>query len=106
MLYDDTTLYAHWTYIGGSGGGSSTTAYTITFNVNGGTVSEASRSVRSGTAIGTLPTATRDGYTFGGWFTAASGGTEVTSTTTATKNVPSTPIGQRRPPRKRRRVGL
>jgi len=87
VLYDDTTLYAHWTYIGGSGGGSSTTAYTITFNVNGGTVSEASRSVRSGTAIGTLPTATRDGYTFGGWFTAASGGTEVTSTTTATKNV-------------------
>lgn len=92
VLYGDTTFYAHWTYTGGSGGsggGSNTTAntYTITFDASGGKASEASRPVKSGKAIGTLPTVTRDGYTFGGWFTAASGGTEVTSTTTATKNV-------------------
>ena len=30
---------------------------------------------------GTLPTPTRSGYTFDGWFTAASGGTEIISTT-------------------------
>ena len=30
---------------------------------------------------GTLPTPTRTGYTFAGWYTAASGGTKVTNTT-------------------------
>ncbi len=86
-LYGNTTLYAHWTYTGGGGSNTIANTYTITFDASGGTASEASRLVKSGAAIGTLPTATRDGYTFGGWFTAASGGTKVTSTTTATKNV-------------------
>ena len=33
-----------------------------------------------GLMYGTLPIATRTGYTFGGWWTAASGGTQITST--------------------------
>ncbi len=32
-----------------------------------------------GMKYGTLPTATRTGYTFGGWWTASSGGTQITS---------------------------
>jgi uncharacterized repeat protein (TIGR02543 family) len=35
-------------------------------------------------AMGVLPTLTREGYTFKGWFTAASGGTQVTSGTVMT----------------------
>ena len=55
--------------------------YTLTFNANGGTVSEGSRRVTYGAAYGTLPTPSRSGYTFYGWFTAASGGSQVSSGT-------------------------
>ena len=34
-----------------------------------------------GSAYGTLATTSRTGYTFAGWFTAASGGTQVTAAT-------------------------
>ncbi len=62
--------------------------YTVTFNPNGGTVSEASRSVASGTAVGALPTPTRSGsYSFDGWYTAASGGTQISASTTVNANV-------------------
>ena len=62
--------------------------YTVTFNPNGGTVSETSRSVASGTAVGTLPTPTRSGsYSFDGWYTAASGGTQISVGTTVSANV-------------------
>lgn len=36
--------------------------------------------------VGTLPTPTRTGYTFQGWYTAASGGTKITSTTAVTSD--------------------
>ncbi len=55
--------------------------YTLTFNANGGTVSEGSRMVTYGAVYGTLPTPSRSGYTFNGWFTAASGGSQVSSGT-------------------------
>ncbi len=54
---------------------------TITFNANGGSVSEVSREISRGTAIGALPTPTRTGFIFLGWFTAQSGGAEVTANT-------------------------
>ncbi len=38
--------------------------------------------VETGSTYGTLPTPTRDGYTFDGWYTSASGGTKVTSDST------------------------
>ena len=66
------TLYAHW----------STGAYMVTFDANGGNVSTASKSVVYGTTYGTLPTPTRAGYNFNGWYTAKSGGTKITSGST------------------------
>lgn len=52
----------------------STPTYTVTYNANGGTVSPASASVSAGGSV-TLPTPSRSGYTFAGWYTASSGGT-------------------------------
>ncbi len=92
-ITSDLTLYAHWSSnssssgVGGSSGGGgdyippSTTHYTVTFDANGGTTSTSYAKVASGSPIGTLPTATREGYTFLGWYTASSGGTEITAST-------------------------
>ncbi len=66
------TLYAHW----------SAKSYTVTFNANGGSVSQGSKTVYYGSTYDDLPTPTRTGYTFVGWYTAASGGSKVTSSTT------------------------
>jgi len=55
--------------------------YTITFNPNGGTVSQPSATTDTNSKLTTLPTPTRRGYAFSGWFTAASGGTKITTTT-------------------------
>ena len=69
------TLYARWTV----------NTYTVTFNANGGSVSTTSRSVTYDSTYGTLPTPTRTGYGFNGWYTAASGGSKVESGTKVTK---------------------
>ena len=66
-----TVIYAHWKEI----------YYTLTFNPNGGTVDVPSASMRLAQPYGTLPTPTRDHYNFDGWFTAADGGSQVSSTT-------------------------
>lgn len=58
-----------------------TNSYTLTYNPNGGTCATASKSIKYGEAYGTLPTPSRTGYTFNGWFTAASGGTQVSAST-------------------------
>lgn len=65
------TLYAVW----------QANSYTVTFNANGGTTPTASKSVTYDSTYGTLPTPTRAGYRFDGWFTAASGGSQVVSST-------------------------
>ena len=54
-------------------------SYTLFFNANGGTVTEQNRNVKSGVAYGTLPTPSRSGYRFDGWYTAQSGGSAVSS---------------------------
>lgn len=56
--------------------------WTITFNANGGSVSQTSKGVTRKSAYGDLPTPTRTGYTFAGWYTAASGGSKVTASST------------------------
>ena len=61
--------------------------YTLTFNANGGSVSKPSISAKKGSKWGTLPTPTRSGYTFSGWYTAASGGTKVTASSKASANL-------------------
>lgn len=72
------TVYAHW----------QSYTYTVTYDANGGSVSPASKNVTYGDTYGTLAKPTRDGYDFAGWYTAASGGTKITSSTkvTATSN--------------------
>ena len=69
------TLYAHWT----------ANNYTLTYNNNGGTGCT-SKKITYNSTYGTLCTPTRTGYTFQGWYTAASGGTRVTASTLLTSN--------------------
>ena len=68
----DQTLYAHW----------SARDYLVTFNANGGSVTPTSKTVTYASTYETLPTPTRSNYSFDGWYTAASGGTKVTSSST------------------------
>lgn len=66
----DVVLYARWERV----------LVKVTFDANGGTASETSKYIGLGENY-TLPTATRDYYTFAGWYTEKTGGTKVTSQT-------------------------
>lgn len=50
---------------------------TVTFDPNGGSVSPTSMEVSTPESYDTLPTPTRDGYVFEGWYTERDGGREV-----------------------------
>ena len=69
------TYYAHFA--------TTTLKYRVHFDAttNGGDCATENSYVEPGTAIGSLPTATKYGYTFSGWFTEATGGTQLTATT-------------------------
>ena len=54
-----------------------TIKYTVTYDANGGDCGQTVGYATSAATAVTLPTPTRSGYTFKGWFTAASGGTRV-----------------------------
>lgn len=60
---------------------------TVTFNANGGSVSEGTRNVENGNKVGTLPVPQRVGYRFDGWFTESTGGVEVTKDTIINSDV-------------------
>lgn len=62
-------------------------SYIVTWNANGGTVSPTSVSKTHGSTLGTLPTATRTGYTFKGWSTSKTGPVNISTTTKVTANV-------------------
>ena len=71
----DITLTAKWNI----------NKYTVTFDPNGGNeLAEADKTkvVKIGEAYGELPTPTRKGYNFAGWYTEAEEGTVVTADTT------------------------
>lgn len=53
----------------------------ITYNANGGTLTEQEKYVPVGQPCGSLPTPTKSGYTFKGWYTQATGGNEITADT-------------------------
>ena len=84
------------------------TEYTITFDANGGSVNPASAQTTDGKLV-SLPTPGYAGHIFQGWFTAATGGTQVTTDTVFTADVtiyaqwkaesstPSTPTGPGKP---------
>ena len=52
--------------------------FTVSFNANEGIVNESSKTVVYGSTYGSLPTPTRDYYTFDGWYTAKDGGDKIT----------------------------
>ena len=56
-------------------------SYNVYFNANGGTVNTSSKQVANGQTYGVLPTPAWSGYNFLGWYTASSGGTQVTANT-------------------------
>ena len=78
MGYQNTTLTANYTL----------QRKTITFNANGGSVSTPSATVDCGGKLSSLPTPTREGYIFDGWFDAQTGGNAVTTSTVFTSSMP------------------
>ena len=67
----DLRLYAQWT----------ARKYTVYFNANGGSVKTRSKTVTYGGKYGSLPSGSRKGYRLSGWWTAKSGGSQVTANT-------------------------
>ena len=65
-------------------------SYLVTFDPNGGKVSQESTAVTINKPYGTLPTPNRTGYSFAGWYTEKIGGTKVTETTTVGNDPPTT----------------
>ena len=76
VVTGNVTYYAHWT----------ANTYTVSYNANGGS-SNSSVNKTHGSTLGTLPTPSRTGYSFDGWYTAVSGGSKVSTSTTVTGNV-------------------
>lgn len=72
----DITYYAHW----------SANQYVITFNANGG-IGGTDKKLAYDTTLGALPEPTHDSFDFGGWWTATSGGTQVSASTKVTGDV-------------------
>lgn len=70
---ENLNFYAKWT----------ANTYTVTFDANGGSVSQTSAVTVAG-KLTSLPTPTYDGYNFLGWFTQKDGGDKVTTETVFT----------------------
>lgn len=68
---EDATVYAHWTVV--------TVTYTITFDANGGSCGTVSLETGPDGRLPSLPTATREGYAFTGWYTLAESGDRVST---------------------------
>lgn len=78
VFADETpvTLYARWAQ-----------AVTVTFDANGGSCSTKSKVIDKGAAYGTLPTASRSGHAFDGWYTEPEGGEKVDGSTVFERDV-------------------
>ena len=66
-ISQDHTLIAHW----------NPKTVTVTFDPNGGSAEEMTKVVTVGGKYGKLPTASKMGHTFSGWYTSPEGGTRV-----------------------------
>lgn len=78
----EVTLYALWAV-----------NYSVSLDANGGQLASGdptSLTVYAGGTYPTLPTPTRDGYTFDGWYTAADNGTKVAAGDTVTNTAAHT----------------
>lgn len=69
----DATLYAVW----------QANTYTVTYDSQGGTTVSSTTETYNN-KYGTMPTTTKTGYVFNGWYTSETGGTRITSTSTMT----------------------
>lgn len=76
IINGNVTLYAHWREY-----------CKVTFNGNGGTVSEKERWVEPDTVLGALPGASRQYYNLKGWFTGTNGGTKYGASTRINSSV-------------------
>lgn len=70
-------------------GSDSGSEITVVFNPCKGSVSPSSKKYSEGAVLGSLPTPTRTGYSFQGWYTQETGGTSVSATTKASSKVPT-----------------
>jgi len=73
VFKSDSTVYAQWV--------DGPNIKTITFDANGGTCTTTTMKTGADKKLATLPDATKDGYTFDGWYTAAEGGDKITTST-------------------------
>ena len=79
---DDAIEYlTHYLLYGINEGRISDHRLALSFNANGGAVTTESKMISFNSEYGVLPIPVRDGYTFSGWFTAASGGDMITQST-------------------------
>ena len=79
IVTGDMTVYAHWM-----------AAWQVTFNANGGKIDGAASVkvlVQKGKAVGTLPKASKSGYSFKGWYTKKSKGSKISANTKIKKNI-------------------
>ena len=67
----DTTLYAIW----------EASDYTVTFDATGGNAETTSKGVKYNEPYGALPSATKEGHDFVGWYTLESGGEKIEAST-------------------------
>lgn len=73
----NTPLVSCWVYAGWTANN-----YIVTFDPNGGSIDTTTIIVTYDSNYDILPTPTRIGYTFNGWFTAKTGGTQITADST------------------------
>ncbi|MBR4016025.1 MAG: S-layer homology domain-containing protein [Anaerotignum sp.] len=78
QINGNITLFAKWTENSGSGSGSATTKYTLTYESNGGSKIAATKHVKNAT-VNLTATPTREGYDFTGWFAEADLTNKITS---------------------------
>ena len=72
---ETSNLYAKW----------AANSFTVTLNPNQGSVTPTSITVSYDGTYADLPTASRTGYTFKGWYTSSSSGDKITTSTKVTK---------------------
>ena len=78
QINGNITLFAKWTENSGSGSGSATTKYTLTYESNGGSKIAATKHVKNAT-VNLTATPTRAGYDFTGWYAEADLTNKITS---------------------------
>ncbi len=76
VFTSDTKVYAHWVKI-----------YAMVFDANGGTCDEIIAHTDDDGKVHSIPTPTRDGYTFRGWYTEPDGGLRVTDNNILSSNM-------------------